>query len=214
MRHSRDLAGISEVLAELGAYDDAIATLQPIEMQYRSHAYISIIKAEIRNKDAAAISGTLPAAIAAIKLSIPPGSTTQLLYDLTKALAVGGFRDQANNVYQSLLEWSLGQSDKPAGRLLPQQLAVLKADMGDLAGALATADDAGALVTKPGLADLFTATVMEFGLGARKPTEAEASASAASHGGSPFPLPGRRPLCSVQSLRNWPNRATFKPLGR
>jgi hypothetical protein len=177
MRHTRDLASTSEVLAELGAYDDAVATLQPIEMQYRSHAYISIIKAEIRNKDAAAISGTLPAAIAAIKLSIPPGSTTQLLYDLTKALAVGGFREQANNVYQSLLEWSLGQSDKPAGRLLPQQLAVLKADMGDLAGALATANDAGALVTKPGAADFFVAAVTEFGLRNEKLTEAEALAA-------------------------------------
>ena len=115
-------------------------------------------------------------AIAAVELSIPPGSTTQLLYDLTKALAVGGFREQANNAYQSLLEWSFGQSAKPADRLLPQQLAVLKADMGDLAGALSS-DAAGPLVTKPGAADFFVAAVTEFGLGNEKLTEAEALAA-------------------------------------
>jgi hypothetical protein len=176
MHHNR-LLSVSQVLAELGAYQDAIATLQAIEMQDRAQSYVSIIKAEIRNKDAAAISNTLPETIAAIKLSTRAGSTTQLLYDLTKALAVGGHREHANDVYQSLLEWSFGQSAKPAGRLLPQQLAVLQADMGDLAGALATADAAGPLVTKPGAADFFVAAVTEFGLGNEKLTEAEALAA-------------------------------------
>jgi hypothetical protein len=175
--HTMLLGGIYATLAELGAYEDAIATVQPIEIQNRQQYYVNVVRAEVQNRDSAAIARTLPLAIAAIRQPTPAGRTANLMYELTRTLAVGGYSDEAKVAYQSLLELLGNHPATPQDRVQPWQLAVIKADMGDLPGALFDADNAGPMVTKPSPMQAVMLTAMQFGGARTKPSEAEVQAA-------------------------------------
>jgi tetratricopeptide (TPR) repeat protein len=171
--HTALLGRIFGILAELGAYDDAIAAVQPIEIQNRQQYYLNIVRIEVQHKDSAAIARTLPLAIAAVRQPTPAGRTANLMYELTKTLAAGGYPDEAKETYQSLLELLGSHPATPQDRIQPWQLAALKADMGDLAGALSDADNAGPMVTKPSFMQAVMLTAMQFGGARTKPSKAE-----------------------------------------
>jgi tetratricopeptide (TPR) repeat protein len=175
--HTVLLGRIFGTLAELGAYDDAIATVQPIEIQNRQQYYDNIVRVEVQHKDSAAIARTLPLAIATIRLPTPAGRSANLLYELTRTLAAGGYSDEAKVAYESLLELLGTHPATPQDRVQPWQLAALKADLGDLAGAMSDADNAGPMVTKPSFMQAVMLTAMQFGGARTKPSEAEVQAA-------------------------------------
>jgi tetratricopeptide (TPR) repeat protein len=175
--HNLLLGRIFGVLTDLGLYDEAMATVQPIDAVNRQQYYVAVVEAEVRHKDVTSISHTLPASIGAIKQSIPGGRGTMLLYQLTNTLAAAGYTDEAKSVYDSLLELSSNPSTKPLDRLQPSQLAVLKADFGDMVGALSIADAAGPMVAKPSDFQIAILATMQFDGATKKPTEAEVLAA-------------------------------------
>jgi tetratricopeptide (TPR) repeat protein len=167
------LGRISGVLAELGAYDEAIVTVQPIEIVNRQQYYLNVMRAEVQHKDAAAITHTLPLAISAITLPTPGIRSVNILYELTRVLAAGGYFEEARVSYQAILAVSNSPSAKPQDRLQPWQSAALKAAAGDLAGALSDADNAGPLVAKPSAMQVMMLAAMQFDNPTKKPTESE-----------------------------------------
>jgi tetratricopeptide (TPR) repeat protein len=135
-------------LVELGAYDDAIATVQPIEMVNRQQYYVSVLAAEVAHNDTAAVRRTLPVAIEAVKAPTSGNRSADLLYRLTRVLATQGYRDAAREPYSELQAMLKEPPANGFSTLEPFKLAQLQVAMGDLPGALATADRAGPLTRK------------------------------------------------------------------
>jgi tetratricopeptide (TPR) repeat protein len=171
------LGNISGTLVQLGAYDEAIAVVQPIEVQNRQQYYTNIVRVEVERKEGAALARTLPLAIAALRLPSPAGRPANLLYDLTRTLAGGGYPDEAKVAYESLLDLLGNRPATLQDGMLPWRLAVLKADLGDLAGALSEADNAGPMVEKPGAGHVGMLVAMQFANAKTKPTPDEIQAA-------------------------------------
>jgi tetratricopeptide (TPR) repeat protein len=130
------LSQIYGVLIELGSYDDAIAIVQPIDANNRLQYYANTVKAAIRRSDAAGVARLLPIAIEAFKMDSTPDHFIQFnsLFELTRTLAVAGYRDEAQKTFFELqgLAGKPGPTDKsPRVALLA---AILLADRGDLRG--------------------------------------------------------------------------------
>ena len=142
------LSGIFASLAELGAYDEAIATVQLQDELYRRQYYFNVISAAIRNGDAAAVVRMVPAVVAAVKMPLPDWGSVQQLQRLIRILVDAGYRDAARMPYEEF-KLLFGELTKPGG-LRPDlmMLAELQALMDDLPTALATADRAGSLTAK------------------------------------------------------------------
>jgi tetratricopeptide (TPR) repeat protein len=139
------LIRIFDILTELGAYDEAIAAVQPMDIQNRQQFYLGAVEAEIQKANIAAISKTLPIAIEIFKSQLSTDrQASNSLFELTKNLALAGYQDEALKILGALEE----SADSPYP-ILPWQAAELKADMGDLEGALAAADAAGPMTAKP-----------------------------------------------------------------
>jgi hypothetical protein len=89
---NEELRPIFFELKSLGAYDAALAVVQPIEPGNRRVYFLSLIQAETMKRDDAAVARTLPAATDLFKQPLPGG---RYPFELVKALALGGYRDQA-----------------------------------------------------------------------------------------------------------------------
>ena len=144
--HTALLGRIFSVLTAAGAYDEALATVQPIEMINRQQFYLAAIDAEAQHKDAAAIRKTLPASIEAVTASEPGANAAQnYLCRMTVSLARAGFRNAAEVPFKAMTAtasgWAFPTPDPALARFAQAQAA-----MGDIAGALATAEHAGPLV--------------------------------------------------------------------
>ncbi len=176
--HFALLNRIFGVLADLGAYDTALATVQPIELVNRQQYYVTVVQAAINRKDSAAIAHLLPTAIDAVTQPTPAGTRAEsFLFGLTRTLANNGYRDEAKKPYEALIQFTNSASATSRDHLLPWQLAVLKADTGDLASALQAANDAGPLTTKPTPAMVGVLTVMQFDGATKPPSQSELAAA-------------------------------------
>jgi len=143
--HIPQLIGLFDILIELSAYDEALAAVQPIDIKDRQQYYLGTIQAEIQKANIAAISKTLPIAIEIFKSQLSTDrQASNSLFELTKNLALAGYQDEARKSFAVLQE----SADSPYP-ILPWQAAELKADMGDLDGALVAADAAGPMTAKP-----------------------------------------------------------------
>jgi hypothetical protein len=138
------------LLADRGAYDAAIATVQPIEEVNRQQYSLFLVNAETRHKDAAAIAHTLPSATRAVEAPTHfESKAADFLSTMTLALATAGFNDAAQLPYKDLEEALTDPSRLGGHKPDPARFAGIQAVMGDLPGALATADRAGPLTAKP-----------------------------------------------------------------
>lgn len=176
--HFALLNRIFGVLTDLGAYDTALATVQPNELVNRQQYYITVVQAAVSRKDSTAIAHLLPIAIAAVIQPTPAGTRAEsFLYSLTRALANGGYREEAKKPYEALTQFTNNAAVTSRDHLLPWQLAVLKADTGDLPAALQAADDAGPLTAKPTRAMANFLTVMQFDSATKPPSPSEVAAA-------------------------------------
>lgn len=173
--HHNQLGQVFAVLCDLGEYDEAIATVQPIEDVNRKQYYAMAIEAAVGAHDDAAVNHLLPVAIAAFKEPAPDWGTVQKLHRVIQALGRGGYRDAARTAFAELKAVldTLVASGKYQADL--DMLAECQALTGDLAGALATADKAGPLVQAPSNGQVAMATVFSFADEQRKapPTQNE-----------------------------------------
>jgi hypothetical protein len=168
---------IVSLLTELGAYDEAIAAAKAIKTDNLSRYYVYAVNAAARNSDAASVARLLPVTFDALKTDSKPDRADQFrsLSDLTRTLAVAGYRDQALQAFAELQEL---MAKEPANSWIGQGVtslaAVLQADKGDIAGALEAADGAGAMVAKPDRLTIIMLAAMTMGQKREKPpTEAE-----------------------------------------
>ena len=147
--HIALLGRIFSVLLDAGAYDQAIATVQPIELVNRQQYYVSLLDAEARHKDTAAVTSTLPKALEAVQASTPGmDRSAYFLSRIVIVLAGADYREAAKAPFDALRK-TLDQP-LPPNRPKPNasMLAEVQAAMGDVPAALATADNAGPLVAE------------------------------------------------------------------
>ena len=165
---------IVSLLIELGAYDEAIAAAKAIDAKNQSQSYVYAVKAAARNADAASVARLLPVTFDALKTDPNPDRATQFrsLSDLTRTLAVAGYRDQALRAFAELQELMAKEpANSWTGQGVTSLAAVLQADKGDIAGALQAADQAGAVVAKPDRLTILMLAAMS--MGNKRPTQAE-----------------------------------------
>ncbi|MBV9152443.1 MAG: hypothetical protein JO204_11780 [Alphaproteobacteria bacterium] len=177
IQHQVHLGRISSLLAEVGAYDEAVATAQPIEAVSRRQYYIGVVESAARAHDKAAVDRLLPGAIAALKAPSPDWGTLQSLHRTIRSLAVLGYRDAAREAFAEFQ--ASREVPDAAGHLHPPDpgmIAECQAVTGDLAGALATVETLGPLVEPPGPLTAAMATVMSFGGAQTPPSQAELAA--------------------------------------
>lgn len=178
LEHGALLGRIFGVLSELGEYDQALATVQPIDAVNRKHYYVAVVEAAARAHDAAGVDRLLPIAIAALKAPTPDWGTLQNLHRMIRSLAVLGYREPARAAFAELQ--ALHEVPDAAGRLHPPDsgmIAECQAVAGDLAGALATVEKVGPLVGPPSPLIAAVATVRTFG-NARTPPPSQAELAA------------------------------------
>lgn len=169
------LGPIIGTLNELGAYDDAIATAQPIDPNNRLQYYVFTLRAAMRKSDGAEVARLLPIAIGAFKMDSTPNHMLQVkaLSDLTRALAVAGYRDEALKTFAELRDVIGKAPSTDQVRQLTLLSTVLRADAGDIQGALTAANEAGPMTEKPNDAPIAALAVMNMGGPGRRPTTGE-----------------------------------------
>jgi hypothetical protein len=167
------LGQIISLLIQVGAYDEAIAVAQGTSTDSRLQYYVSAVDAALRNSDAASVGRLLPVSLALkVDSSFNNGSQFRSLSDLTRMLAVAGYRDQALQRFAELQElMTKAPPNVRLGQGVTSLAAVLQADGGDIAGALEAADRAGPMVTKPDRLAISMFAAMT--LGNKRPMEAE-----------------------------------------
>jgi tetratricopeptide (TPR) repeat protein len=174
--HETLLLGIAGLLAELGSYDDAVATVQPAQLINREQFYPLVLAVETRHKDRSAIDKSLPEAIEVIA-SPTFANGSIILHSIVLFLIEAGYQDEARQAYvalQALLDDTAnGAAPKPNRALI---LADLKAVMGDMPGALAAAEQAGPLTEPPNAMRAMLAAVMSFDGATKPPTKEELAA--------------------------------------
>src|SRR5262249_24791948 len=125
--------------------------------------FVRIAGAAIEHRDTANVARLISIAIKA--LNEPTGSeqpSTRLWEDLLRRLVGGGYREEARPVFERVLALSQETTAPPANRLPPGRLAVLKAAMGDVPGALKSANDAGPMTATPNALQVLALTAMQF----------------------------------------------------
>lgn len=164
--YTGQLSQISAVLADLGAYEEAITVVQPIDANNRAQFYAHAVNAAIQKRDAAGVTRMLPVAIEAFREDSTPGRTIQLrlLSRLTRDIAAAGYRDNALKAFQEFLD-VLGQSSSVDQIRQKNVLsAVMLADDGNIQGALASADIAGPMIESPSDAQVTMLAIMSLRL--------------------------------------------------
>ena len=164
--YTKQLGQISAVLADLGAYDEAVAVVQPIDANNRTQFYSHTVNAAIRKRDAVGVTRMLPIAIEAFRKDSTPGRMIQLrlLSRLAGDVAVAGYRDDALKAFQEFLD-VLGQS--PSAEQIRQKnvlSAVMQADNGNIQEALVSADKAGPMIESPSDAQIAMLATMRLRL--------------------------------------------------
>ncbi len=159
--HCTLLGDISSVQVDVGAFDEAAATVQPIEAPNRAQYLVNIVQAEARQKDTEAMSKTLPIALReAVNQPLPVGgpiNTIELLTRITLFLAEGGFTNLAQEPFRLLESTADNQEPSPPPALTRTQpsahvrVAAAQAAMGDIRSALVTADAVGPMVVDPSM---------------------------------------------------------------
>jgi hypothetical protein len=165
-------------LKSLGAYDAAMATVQPIDPGNRRVYFLSLIQAETMKRDSAAVARTLPAVTDFFKQPLPGANYP---FELVKALALGGYRDQARELIRGFPPFSSGET------------ALIEAALGDTDAALAALSASGPLVAKPNAVQLGLTTIMAFDGAQQAPSKEEVAKMAARvQAAAPPSIPGSR----------------------
>jgi tetratricopeptide (TPR) repeat protein len=169
------LGPIIGTLISLGAYDEAFAAAQPIDANNRLQHYVNALRSAARKSDAAEVARLLPIAIQAFRMDSTPNHMIQLkaLSDLTRALAVAGDRDEALKTFAELQAVTGKVRSTEQTRQITLLAIVLRADAGDVLGALTAANEAGPMTEKPSDARIAALAVMNMGSPGRRPTTAE-----------------------------------------
>lgn len=158
------LGQISATLTQLGAYDDAIAVVQPIDPGNRAQYYARALLAAAQEPNSPEVRRLFPVTMEAFRIK-PMIHALHLrqLSDLAEALAVDGYRDFAIKAVQEFQD-QLGKS--PSADQVRQRTslsAVMQADSGDIDGAILAAENAGPMVGRPTDAQLAALAVMMAG---------------------------------------------------
>jgi hypothetical protein len=174
--HIALLGRIFSVLLDAGAYDQAIATVQPIELVNRQQYYVSLLDAEARHKDTAAVTSSLPKALEAVQASTSGmDRSAYFLSRIVIALAGAGYKEAAKAPFNTLRK----TLDQPLSPNRPKQnastLAEVQAAMGDVPAALATADAAGPLVAERNEAQKRFIASMAMMMGGARPPPTDAA---------------------------------------
>jgi hypothetical protein len=152
VQYKYELGRVVYVLADnCSAYEAAIAAIQPLSSAVeRAAFYMVVVKAAIKHRDAAALAWLLPKTIATLD-SIESNRNLQAFtrFQLAQGLVVGGFSKEAQPLAEALLA-SPKDSAAPQNPLLAIEAAKLRADMGDIDGALQTAKAVGSFAAPPG----------------------------------------------------------------
>jgi hypothetical protein len=161
------LSRISSLLTDIGAYDEALETVQPIDPINRRQFYRRVLSTEAERHDGPAIDRTLPGVMKVILEPTPaPYMVRNDLSDLVLTLAHTGFRKQAKVPFDAIATApsppSLPLADPTLARYAAAQAA-----MGDLPGALKTASAAGPLVAQRSGAEKNVMALMALALSAR-----------------------------------------------
>lgn len=167
------LSSIFGVLCQVGAYDQALATIQPVDSVNRRQYYFFAIEAAVRAHDDAAVYGLVPRAVAAFKVPAVDWGTVQNLDRTLRSLAVGGYRDAAHAVYA---EFTTAYDGLTASKRLPPNpgmIAEAQALTGDLPAALNTADTLGPVAGPPSKGVIGMAAIFSFAEAKTPPTPEE-----------------------------------------
>jgi tetratricopeptide (TPR) repeat protein len=142
------LGKISSLLAELGAYNDALKAVRSVDPINRRQYYRRVLSQEAERHDGPAIDRTLPLAMKVILAPTPsPYMVRNELLEVALTLAHAGFRKQAQVPFQAAAAVPSPPS-VPSGGWDLTRYAAVQAAMGDLPGALKTASAAGPLVAQ------------------------------------------------------------------
>jgi hypothetical protein len=167
------LGDVVDLLAEFGAYDAAIAAAQAgplggnvyvnmIKLD-RNAYHVRIVGAAVNHRDTENVARLAPFVIQALSEPTRDGRVSTLLWeDLLLRLARGGYRDEARPILERLLALSQDTTGPRANQVPPQRMAVLKAAMGDVPGALKSANDAGPMVAPPDATQVLALTALQF----------------------------------------------------
>jgi tetratricopeptide (TPR) repeat protein len=165
------LGGAVDLLAQLGDYDAAIATAREIPINNRNQYYLKIVGAAVEHKDPANVAKLVPIAIKALNEPTADGRIPVLfLENLLRQLANGGYRNEAQPIFEQLSALSQDTNAPTANRVPPGRLALVKAAMGDVPGALKSADDAGPMVAAPSALQILALATMQFDNPSMHPT--------------------------------------------
>jgi hypothetical protein len=164
--------GVIVLLAELGAYDAAIATTEARPLN-RNEQYVEIVGAAVDRKDTEDVARLTAMTIKALNEPQTNGVVqTPLLENLVRKLANGGYRNEARPIVERLSALSQDIFVAPASRVSSARLAVAQVLVGDLPGALKSVNDTGAMVEAPDRLMLLAVVTMHFA-GAREPPTPE-----------------------------------------
>ncbi len=177
--HIALLGRIFGVLVDCGAYEQAIATVQPIDFYNRQQYYVSVVSAAATRKDQAALSSLLPRAIEAMQA--PAGKVNggvNYLWRMAISLAVAGYKEEAKVAFDALMKMFEQPSSSGQQRPDVAMMAEMQAAMGDVPGALATANNAGSLIAERTVAQKRFAAAMAMMMGGAKIPPVDAAAEA------------------------------------
>jgi hypothetical protein len=164
------LSRLSGLLASLGAYDEALETIQAIELRNRLQYYVSVTDRAVQRNDAVGVTRMTALAIAALKADMGgPNGAYGHLYDLTRRLAMAGYRADAQTACAELQTIT----PVPYEKLSPYKSIILRVDMGDVVGAVDAANALGAMTAKPSPMALMALTTMMFDNAEKPPTTEE-----------------------------------------
>jgi hypothetical protein len=164
------LASIGKLLIDLSEYDAAIAIIQPTNTSNKLQYYTQALEAEIKARDAAGIAHTLPAALSIFKEAAESGvRVIEDLVRVTRAFARAKYAEESQQCFDLLQVIALPQPMR-FNRLASWEMAVLRADMGDVQGGLVAAEESGPLTTGPDAAQVMALMAMNMA-GVQNPTE-------------------------------------------
>ena len=176
---------IADVLAEAGAYDAARAALQPLDEEIQGGMYLRMLFSAATTGNTAKIAWALPRAG-------KPLNGGPELFDVAKVLAKRGFYKEAETIFAKE-RGSFGSLQNP---VYLRELALIRAEMGDVAGALAAADNMGPLAGEPSNLQVGLVATMQFDAPRAAPPTNEEFADAWAKAKSALPplVPGQKAI--------------------
>lgn len=167
------LGRVHTELCNLGEYDAALAVTKLLPAAERAVYQTVALTAAIEHRDSPAVDRLLPEAIEAVNST---GSIRILqmnaLLQLSHKLATNGYQVQARLFAQALLS-TLDDHATTPNAIRRIEIAKLQANMGDISGAIQTANGAGPLAAKPSMFEVAALTAIQFGGATKLPTNDE-----------------------------------------